>query len=107
MSYLEEHSVIQLYSPDIFHGRQAIIVNDKGRKELIKALEDGKSKKMDALVNDGEGYYLHILVLSNNDIEKYSDPYMDKEFCLELEGKIDPRDPRLTDKLNQPNNQEE
>lgn len=99
MSYLEEHPVIQLYSPDIYHGRQAIIVNDKGRQELIKALQDGESKKIDALVNDGEGYYLHILVLSDNEIEKYSDPYMDKEFCPEPKDKVDPRDPRLTDKL--------
>ena len=83
--------IIQLYSPEIYHDDQAIIMNEEGRKKLIEALQDGKSKNIIAFINDGEGFTLHILVLPDKEIDKYIRPYKDKEFCPEYQGAtIDP-----------------
>ena len=83
--------IIQLYSPEINHDDQAIVMNEEGRKQLIEALQDGKSKDIMAFVSDGEGAMLHILVLPDKEIDKYIRPYKDKEFCPEYPGAtIDP-----------------
>jgi hypothetical protein len=78
--------IIQLYSPEIYHDDQAIVMNEEGRKQLLEALKDGKSKDILSFVNDGEGFTLHLLVLSDEEINKYKRPYTDKEFCPEYEG---------------------
>jgi len=55
---LDDRNIIQCYSPDVHHNPQAVIVNEKARQELIKALKEGKERTViDAMTTDGEGFY--------------------------------------------------
>ena len=88
--------IIQLYSPEIQHDDQAIIMNEEGRQQLLEALQDGKSKNITSFVHDGEGFTLHIFVLPDKEIDKYIRPYTDKEFCPEYSGAT--KDPTIEGK---------
>lgn len=81
--------VIQVYSPDQWHDDQAILMNETGRKNLIKALQSGATKLViPAFVSDGEGYYLYVQVLPIDEIDKHKSPYTD-EMCRNLDGEAE------------------
>ena len=69
--------IIQLYSPFSYHTSAAIVLNEKGRKKLIEALQSSaRIAVIDAFVQDGEGFDLGIFVLPEKEIRKLKDPYM-------------------------------
>lgn len=92
--------IIQLYSPDIWHDDQVILMNENGRKKLIEALQsDAKKIVLAPFVSDGEGFYLYVQILPEHEIEKFKSPYTD-ETCRNIEGesgKIDPKYPVTPD----------
>ncbi|MDD5453938.1 MAG: hypothetical protein PHW62_00360 [Candidatus Ratteibacteria bacterium] len=88
--------VIQLYSPDVWHDEQAMVMNEEGRKKLIEALQSGATKVViPAFVNDGEGYYLCIHVIPDKEIEKFKSPYTD-EMCRNLFGEAEKEEPKYS-----------
>lgn len=88
----EHIPIIQVYSPEKWHGEQAIIMNEAGRMRLLKALKSGSNKSLvQAFVSDGEGFELYIQVLSDEEIKKLWLPYID-DMCHGDEG--DNPDPR-------------
>ncbi len=92
--------IIQVYSPDMWHGDQAILMNEKGRKKLIEALQSGAKKIVLApFVSDGEGFHLYVQILLESEIDQFKSPYTD-EMCRNIEGeseKIDPKYPVTPD----------
>ena len=77
---LDDNNIIQCYSPDVQHNPQALIVNEKARQELIKALKEGKEKTViDAMTTDGEGFYFTLIFMSANKTDKtYILPYTER-----------------------------
>jgi len=77
---LDEHNIIHCYSPDAHHDPQAVIVNEKARQSLIKALQEGKEKTvMDAMTTDGEGFYFTLIIMNAEKIDKeYIMPYKER-----------------------------
>ena len=40
--YLKGYPIVQVYSPEQWHGAQAIVMNETGRTALISALQSGQ-----------------------------------------------------------------
>jgi len=59
---------------------EAVIVNEKARQELIKALKEGKERTViDAMTTDGEGFYFTLIIMSAEKIDKtYIMPYTER-----------------------------
>ncbi len=86
--------VIQLYSPDLWHDAQAILMNEAGRKKLIEALQSGATKLViPAFVSDGEGDYLYVQVLPEGEIDKFKSPYTDDTY-RNLDGETEKKEPK-------------
>lgn len=86
--------IIQVYSPDQWHDDQAILMNENGRKQLIKTLQSGATKLVIlAFTSDGEGYYLYVQVLPVNEIEKFKSPYTD-ELCRNIQCEAEKKEPK-------------
>ena len=77
---LDEQNIIQCYSPDVHHNPQALIVNEKARQSLIKALNEGKEKTLiKAMTTDGEGFLFTLIIGNAEQIDKeYILPYVEK-----------------------------
>ncbi len=96
---IKETPIIQIYSPDLWHGSAAIVVNEAGRKLLTDLLKrQGEIRTGEAFVSDGEGFTLGIIEVGSkegdvdgiNELQKYRTPYterLDREKDL-----IDPRE---------------
>lgn len=77
---IDDQIVIQCYSPHWNHNPQAIVMNQKGREALLKALNEGKKRTViNSMCTDGEGYYLTLIIQNADDIDKeFILPYKDK-----------------------------
>jgi len=77
---IDDQVIIQCYSPDWSHNPQAIIVNEKGRQALLKALQEGKKLSViNSMCTDGEGYYLSLIIQDADEIDtEFILPYKDK-----------------------------
>ena len=89
---IDDQAIIQCYSPDWWHNPQAIVMNQKGRETLLKALQEGKEKTViDAMVTDGEGYHLSLIIMNADKIDdEYISPYVDEICQGHDEGKKNP-----------------
>lgn len=90
---IDDQVIIQCYSPDWWHNPQAIVMNKKGRDALLKALQEGKEKAViDAMVTDGEGYHLSLIIMDADKIDdEYISPYIDEICQGHDDGKKSPR----------------
>lgn len=90
----EPDPIIQLYSPPCWHGAQAIITNESGRALLRKMLDNPQSITTEEAVycSDGEGASFGILVLSEEEMQKYQPPYINEVCWKSEDSKINPRD---------------
>ncbi len=71
---IKDVPIIQLYSPEQWHGEQAMVMNETGRAALVSALLSGQHV-LPAYCNDGEGYFLILITGSADEIEQYHKPY--------------------------------
>jgi hypothetical protein len=73
--YLKDDPIVQVYSPEQWHGTQAIVMNETGRTVLISALQSGQRAIL-VFCSDGEG---GDLILSTEPttamIDQYHKPY--------------------------------
>jgi len=87
-------SIIQLYSPDLWHDSQAILMNEEGRALLIKALQSGETKiAIPTFTSDGEGNNLYVQIVSESEFNKSKLPYTD-EMCRRIQGEAEKEDPK-------------
>lgn len=97
MSNEDKTPIIHLYSPGLWHGSAAILVNEAGKKLLKELLESqGEISIGEAFVSDGEGFTLGIINvhggLENPELQKYKTPYTDDITEGSEANKIDPRE---------------
>lgn len=89
---MKDYPVIQVYSPEFYHGEQAIVMNETGRTALISALQSGQHV-LPAFCSDGEGYYLILITgKSTEEIDLFKKPYT-VDICRDRDHGT--RDPRL------------
>ena len=73
--YLKDIPIVQVYSPEQWHGEQAIVMNEKGRNALVSALVS-KQYVIPVFFSDGEGGYLLLITEPTTEmIDQYHKPY--------------------------------
>jgi hypothetical protein len=73
--YLKDIPIVQVYSPEQWHGEQAIVMNEKGRDALVSALVS-KQYVIPVFCSDGEGGYLLLITEPTTEmIDQYHKPY--------------------------------
>ena len=89
---LDDNNIIQCYSPNVHHNPQALVINDKARQELIKALQEKKEiTVIDAMTTDGEGFYFTLIISDAEKIDKtYKLPYLERYALGQLKGLKNP-----------------
>lgn len=87
-------TIIQLYSPDLWHDSQAVLMNEAGRELLIKALRSGETRiAIPTFTSDGEGNNLYVQIVLESEFNKSKLPYTD-EMCKNIQGEAEKEDPK-------------
>lgn len=74
--YLKDVPIVQLYSPEQWHGEQAMVMNETGRTALVSALLS-KQHVLPVFCSDGEGGYLLLITEpTTGGIDQYHKPYI-------------------------------